>query len=309
MYSQFEFLDWRILGHRNFYSFRARYAVLKRVNFTPVIGRNRDGTSRRAGRDVDLVVGYKNEEELQQIIAPHSYRVLKKDCLDLPPKIYMPMREVSMHPDQLRIYEQLRRDAFAEVNTGTVTATMAMTRIMRLQQVLCGWVGDDDGRLQPVASRRLDALLEVLDDHSGKAIIWTPHDACIRQISARLEEVYGSGSVARFWGGNRDTRLKEEAMFKSDAKCRFMVATQSAGGMGNTWVEASLVVYYSNHWSLEQRLQSEDRAHRHGQTNPVTYVDLGVLGTVDEKIIQALRDKLNLATLLQGEAYREWLIK
>jgi len=77
---------------------------------------------------------------------------------------------------------------------------------------------------------------------------------------------------------------------------------------GNTWVVADLVVYYANNYDLEQRDQSEDRAHRVGQVNRVTYVDLIVQGTRENKVVQNLRNKIDLATAINREGQREWLI-
>jgi len=114
--------------------------------------------------------------------------------------------------------------------------------------------------------------------------------------------------VAQFWGGNTATRGEDERRWLGDRECRFMVASQGAGARGNTWIKGSLVVYYANGSDLELRLNSEDRAHRAGLEHSVTYVDLMTRGTVDEKMIKSFRKKLDMATVINGDTYREWLI-
>jgi hypothetical protein len=146
------------------------------------------------------------------------------------------------------------------------------------------------------------------DAGDEKVIIWCSFDYSIRQIAAALIEEYGKDAVAMFWGGNKTTRHLDEARFKTDPRCRFIAATPGSGGKGNTWTQASLTIYYSNSFNLEHRLQSEDRPHRIGQTRTCTYIDLWARRTIEDKQIQALRQKINLATAITGDNYREWLI-
>jgi SNF2 family DNA or RNA helicase len=89
---------------------------------------------------------------------------------------------------------------------------------------------------------------------------------------------------------------------------RFFIGQPRTGGYGLTLTEASTVIYFSNNYDLEVRLQSEDRAHRIGQKNHVTYIDIVTEGTVDEKILLALRNKINIATEVLNEEYKDWLI-
>lgn len=294
LWSQFAFLDWRILGSRSFYGFRSRYAIMKKMDV--------------GGRRFDIVVGYRDVEELHQRIAPWSFRCLKEDCLDLDPKTYS-TREVTLTPNQVRMYKELKEHATAALDATTfVTATQVITQLLRLDQLLCGHVVDEQGGVHDVTENRTSEVLQLLGEHSGKAIIWTAYDRCVRKLAAAIEKEFGKESVACFWGANRTTRGEDEQRFKTDPRCRFMVATPGAGGRGNTWVVADLVIYHSNTDNLEHRAQSEDRAHRDGQTKPVHYVDLVARGTVDEKKLKALRAKINMATVINGDNYREWLI-
>jgi SNF2 family DNA or RNA helicase len=296
LFTQFQFLDHRVLGS-SYSVFRSQYAVLQRKPFGP------------GGRMIDVVTGFKNVPHLFETIKPHSFRKTKEECLDLPPKVYMPPRTVELTIDQKRIYEEIKEDATSQLEEGVhVTAALVITQMLRLHQVLCGHVTDENGIERTVKSHRMDALLEVLAEHSGKAIVWANYNHSVKAVANRLAQEYGEKSVAIFYGGNSGTRLDDERRWKTNSECRFLVASQGAGSLGNTWVEADLVIYYSNDFSLEHRMQSEDRAHRSGQTKSVTYVDLVAPGTVDEKIISALRNKINLASQITGDGWKEWLI-
>lgn len=306
LFSQFEFLDWRILGHESLFTFKRRYCILETIR---VKGEFKSG--KKKGQQIktaDVVVGYRNLDELQKKIAPYSYRVLKSECLDLPPKIYM-KREVQLTKEQKKIYNDLVLFSTAELdNEKHVTTNMVITKLMRLHQIVCGHSVDEEEEEHDIPSNRISEMMSVLEEHSGKVIVWTNYRKEISKIVKALENEYGSDSVAQFHGGNRRNRASDERLFLSDPQCRFMVATQSAGGRGNTWVNANLVIYFSNSYDLEMRMQSEDRSHRDGLKHAVTYVDLVTPGTIDEKILKALRKKLNMATLISGEKYREWLI-
>lgn len=293
MWSQAEFLRPGLLGN-SYYAFRARYAVLKNQSL--------------GSRTVKVVVGYQNIEELKSRIEPWSFRVTKEECLDLPAKVYT-TREVELTDEQVRLYAEMRDFALAELanGEGTVSSQSVIVRMLRLQQMLCGHVQNDDGDVRDVQSNRLDTLMEVCGEVDGKVIIWTRFQRDRAAIAAALAEEYGWQAVAQFHGENVDSRQGESERFQNVPQCRFMVATY-AGGHGNTWTAATTVVYYSNDFDLEKRAQSEDRAHRGGQTKRVTYVDLVAKNTVDEKILRALRDKINVASAVTGDNYREWIV-
>lgn len=298
LYAQCEWLDPRILGHRSFFSFRAKYAVLKRMDF--------------GGRSVPVIVGYRNIDELQERTRAYSYRVLKSECLDLDPKTYV-TREVELTKEQREMYSQINLFGHAEIGgegSGRfVTTDLVIKRAMRLHQINCGFVMDDEERvLHEVPEKRTDELIDLLDEHSGKAIIWACFRPSVDKIVERLKKEYGQNCVAQFHGGNKRERVSEERRFLSDPECRYMVATQAAGMRGNTWVNADLTVYYANNYDLEQREQSEDRNHRKGQTKPVTIVDLVARNTVDEKIVKNLKNKIVMGSMITGEELREWMI-
>ena len=294
IYSQFEFLDPDILNCRSYYAFRARYAIVRNANF--------------AGRSVPVVVGYQNIEYLNELIAPYTFRKRLEDCYDLPAKTYI-RRTVTMTDDQKRLYSDMKKYATTQLaSMEHITATVVITQMLRLHQILCGHVRDEQGNFHEVAENRVASLLELLEEYDGSAIIWCSYDADIHKIEKALKKEYGEGSVARFWGGNIKTREQEEKNFLNDPECRFMIATPAAGGRGRTWLKADMVIYYSSTNNLEHRSQSEERAQGVNKTRSVVYVDLLTEGTVEEKIIKSLREKIDMAAMITGDNYQEWLI-
>jgi SNF2 family DNA or RNA helicase len=293
LFTQCYFLDPYHLNHQSYYSFRNRYAVMKVAHIS--------------GRSIQLVAGFKNLNELSEKLKPFSYRVLKEDCLDLPPKIYM-KRIIELSPEQKQVYEQMRKEALATLNGKTVTTMTALTQLMRLQQITCGHFVADDGTTQNIKNNRMDELLDVLEEIEGKALIWAHWQRDIQDIKAALSKKYGPGSVVDYYGLTpQDERQKNKDAFQNDSKVRFLVGTAQTAGYGLTLTAASTVIYYSNGYDLEKRLQSEDRAHRIGQKKSVTYVDILTQGTVDEKIVKSLRKKINIASEVMGEELKSWI--
>lgn len=345
IYCQFAFLGTGLLGFSSYYSFRARYAVMTQQIF--------------GGRKVSVVVGYRDVEDLGRRMMPHSYRVKKEDCLDLPDKVYL-IREVEMTEEQVRIYREIRDQAtsalekpgqckkcegrgfrrlvdngevidstcfacggIGEVVGASVTATEVIVQILRLHQVLCGHVNDETGKSHDVPSNRIKELISVLLETDSKTIVWARYRRDIELIVEAIEKEFGAGSAVEYHGGVGEEKRKE-ALYRFQGRrhdsekgwvdcpekdqARFFVGNAQTGGFGLTLTIAKTVVYYSNDYDLEKRIQSEDRAHRSGQTKSVTYVDLVVPGTVDEKILKALRAKINISAKIMGDGYREWII-
>jgi SNF2 family DNA or RNA helicase len=294
LYSQFFFLDPQILGYTTYTRFKFRYAITRQM---------------RVGyRMIPLVVGYQNVPELQEKIAPHSIRVRLEDCYDVPAKMYL-TREVELTDVQKKLYHDLRRYATAHLEGGEyVTATEVVVQILRLHQLCCGHIVDEVGQYHEVETNRIGVLIDLLQEYDGKAVIWCSYRHDLDRISRCLVKTFGDGAVACFWGGNQATREEESRRFMEDDACRLMVATPGAGGRGRTWDVANLLVYYSNTDNLEHRDQSEERGSAVGKVDRVTVVDLVTRGTVEEKIIRALRKKIDLAAVVTGDAWREWIV-
>jgi len=294
LFSQCDFLDPHLLGFGSFFSFQARYCKMWRRSV---------GT-----HSFNQVVGYQNLEELTNNLDRFSYRILKKDCLDLPEKIYI-KRLVELTPEQRRVYDQLKTIALAVLEQGVVTAANALTQILRLQQVCSGFLKTDDGKFETIPSNKLNELMEALEEVDGKVIIWANYTHDIYAIAKAIQKEYGEGTVRMYFG---ETKAEDRQQIVEDFQdpnnsVRFFVGQPRTGGYGLTLTEAKTVIYYSNSYDLEVRLQSEDRAHRIGQKNNVTYIDIVTEGTVDEKILSALRDKIDIASTVLKEGYKEWL--
>ncbi len=293
LYSQCEFLDPYLLDFHSYYAFRNRYAEMRTAHFS--------------GRSVQIVSKFRHLDELSESLKPFSYRILKEDCLDLPDKIYM-KRIITLTKKQEEVYEQMKREALAFLNGKKTTTVNALTQLMRLQQITCGHFVADDGTTQEIDSNRLDELMDVLEEVEGKALIWCHWQKDVQIIKEAILKEYGPGSVVDYYGLTpQDQRQKNKDAFQNDSKVRFFVGTPQTGGYGLTLTAANTVIYYSNGYDLEKRIQSEDRAHRIGQKKSVTYVDILAEDTVDEKIVKALRKKINIASKVMGEELRDWI--
>ena len=293
LYSQCEFLSPWLLDFTSFYAFRNRYAEMKTLHVH--------------GRSIQVVDKFKNLHELSEQLKGFSYRVLKEDCLDLPEKNWT-KRQITLTPDQRKIYIQMKETALAVLNGKQATTMTVLTQLMRLHQITCGHFTADDGTIQRIDNNRANELMDILSEMEGKAIIWAHYQYDITSIIKEIVKVYGPGSVVDYYGLTpQDERDSNRKKFQSDPRCRFLVGTPSTGGYGLTLTAANTVIYYSNGYDLEKRLQSEDRAHRIGQKKNVTYVDIIAENTVDEKIVKALRDKINVASQVLGEELKSWI--
>ena len=293
LYTQCYFLDPYLLDHSSYYAFRTRYAIMKKMNFS--------------GRSVQIVIGYHNLAELSKKLEPFSYRVLKDDCLDLPPKTYM-KRVIQLSPEQKKVYQQMKTSALAILNGKMVTTMNVITQLMRLQQITCGHFKADDGSIQNIKNNRITELMDVLEEVEGKAIIWAHWRHDIDTIVESIEEQY-PGSVVTYYG-DTSTEDRQKAIKKiqdPESKVRFLVGTPQTGGYGITLTGASTMIYYSNGYDLEKRQQSEARIDRIGQKKPMTYIDIIAEDTIDEKIVKSLRKKVNIATEVMGEELKAWI--
>jgi len=295
VYSQCDFLAPSALGFRSFFSFQSRYALLQRR----IMG----------ARSYNQIVGFQNLDELTASLDRFTYRVLKKDCLDLPPKIYM-RRNVELTREQQNAYTQMKTLALAMLEDGEmVTTSSVLTQLMRLQQIVCGSITTDEGEVLPLANNRVAEVQSVLEEVDGKVIIWAHFRHDIQSLEAELAKTYGPRSVATYYGDTPQSERQKivDAFQDPNSELRYFIGQPASGGYGITLTEANTVIYYSNSFDLEKRLQSEDRPHRIGQDASVTYIDLVTPNTIDEKILQSLRKKINIASQVLGEDIKQWL--
>ena len=293
LYTQCQFLDVWLLGHQSYYSFRTRYALMRTANFN--------------GRSVQIVVGYKHLEELADKLKSFSYRVLKDECLDLPEKTFM-KRIIQLTPDQQKVYQQMKQMALAEMNDKMITTSTALTQLMRMQQITCGYFKADDGTIQEINNNRIDELIDVLDEIEGKTVIWAHWQNDVKHIIKAVVKEYGEGCCVDYYGLTPQSERQDNInKFQNDPKVRFFIGTPATGGYGITLTAASNMIYYSNGYDLEKRQQSEARIDRIGQKKPMTYIDILAEDTVDERIVKALRKKVNIATQVMGEELKDWI--
>ena len=295
LFSQCDFLKDRALGFNSYFAFQARYAQVQRRTM--------------GHRSFQQIVGYQRLEELTNKLDQFSNRVLKEECLDLPDKVYV-KRVVPLTNEQTNVYNQMKLLALAQMDSGELATTASvLTQIMRLQQICCGFLQPDEGDMREIKSNRLDELINLSEEVQGKAIIWATYTHDIQRIADALRGRFGPEAVATYYGGTPQEERQEivQRFQNRSDPLRFFVGQPKTGGYGITLTAANTVIYYSNSYDLEIRLQSEDRAHRIGQANKVTYIDLVAPNTIDEKILTALRAKIDIASQVLGEDARAWL--
>jgi SNF2 family DNA or RNA helicase len=286
LYSQIQFLDPGIWPHGSWTAFKHDFAI--------------EVLQTMGTRKFTKIVGYRNIDKMTRILKDHVIQLKKVDCLDLPDKIYME-RPVQLTEDQRKHYDEVKGMAMTMIEEGMVTATNALTLLLRLQQIVCGHVKDDDGNIHELTTNRIGAMLDIIEEVPGhKVIIWAHFKADIRRIVRTLCDNYGTGAGVAYFGETdqmeRSTAIRR---FQEDPECRFFVGNEAAS-RGITLTASDTVIYYSNNTKLEYRLQSEDRNHRIGQKNNVVYHDLVAYGTVDEKIFASIKAKENLANLVMS---------
>ncbi len=293
LFSQCLFLDPWLLNHQSYYTFKARYAVTKKIEVQ--------------GRRIEIVVGYRNLPELSEKIKPFSKRILKEDCLDLPAKSFI-KHTVELTKEQNKVYEQMKKEAIAFLDGKMQSTATVMTQLMRLHQITCGHFTADDGTIKDLPCSRLTELMSILENVEGKTIIWSHYTHDVKRIIEKIKEVYGDESVVDYFGEtDQENRSKNIKRFQTDDKCRFFVGTTHTGGYGITLTAGSTMIYFSNGYDLEKRQQSEARIDRIGQTKKMTYIDIMAQDTIDEQIVKALRNKVNIANTIMGEGYKEWI--
>ncbi len=294
LFSQCNFLDPWLLDQSSYYSFRTRYAVCRKIQVQ--------------GRQVEIVVGYRNLAELSDKLKPFSYRVLKDDCLDLPSKTYL-KRTIDLSDEQKKVYKQMKQEALAVLNGKMVTSATVITQLMRLHQITCGHFKSDDGTIQEIKNNRITQLMDILEEVEGKAVIWAHYRYDIEKIVEAISKKYGNNTVVTYYG-DTTTDERQRAIKKiqdPESPVRFIIGTPQTGGYGITLTGASTMIYYSNGYDLEKRQQSEARIDRIGQEKPMTYIDIMAEDTIDMKIVKSLRSKVNIATEIMGEELKAWI--
>jgi SNF2 family DNA or RNA helicase len=296
LYAMAHFLEPGLLGHRSFTSYRAQYAVMREM----ILGTRR----------FKVIAGYQNLDHLTEKMRGWSSRILKEECLDLPDRVFE-VEHVEMSPEQRHAYDTLKNEALITLNEGMLTSTNAMTTVEKLHQICCGHARDDDGNLHLIPNNRIDTFKDIVERARNKFLVWCNYQVDVELVMAALEELWKDTDyyAVHYYGKTtQDLRTTHLQKFADDPNCRAFVGTESTGGKGLTLTQADLSIYYSTGWNLEKRLQSQDRNHRIGQTQKVTYIDLCCPGTVEARILKSHKDKTELASeILDTDRLRELL--
>jgi Mesyanzhinovviridae DNA helicase len=293
VWSQCEFLEPGLSGCTSYHAFTHRYAKFRTAMF--------------GQRSFEVVDKFVNLDALNKKLLEFSSFVKKSECLDLPPKIYS-QRVVNLSKDQKRAYEDMKDMMSVEINSEQIDVVNALSKLTKLQQIVCGHIIDEDGVVQRIDNRRTEEMMNVIHESTGKVIIWAHYRAALADIREAIVSEYGAESIVEYHGGI-ETQAREVAIdsFQDpDSPVRFFIANQSSAGYGLTLTQATTEIYYSNSFSLELRLQSEDRAHRPGQTKSVNIVDLVTPDTTDVKVLAALLAKVDVSAQVTG-LLGDWL--
>jgi SNF2 family DNA or RNA helicase len=296
LFTQCAFLSPELLGFNSYLAFRNRYAEMTDI---PV----------GSGRFVSVPKYYKRLEELEEKMKSFATRIRKDQCLDLKPKVRS-KRYIELEGEGKKIYERLRTHALAVVEDSTISFSNKLTEIIKLHQVCNGFTKDDDGKILQLHKSKLSALEETLEETDGKVIIWANYLYNIHEIKNFLINKYGPESTVSIYGEvSVEDRKTAVDRIQTDDKCRFLVGNPTTGGFGLTLTACNTVIYFSNSYNLEVRMQSEDRAHRMGQKGTVVYIDIVARGTLDEAIMKSLTSKGKLAAKTLGEEdLKSWLL-
>jgi SNF2 family DNA or RNA helicase len=301
VFSQMEFLQSGLLGTSSYRAFVAEYSELMDAShpmMQHMIAKNpRIAHAQIQRRDEHGNPVWRNLDKLQKLIAAYSHRVLKKDCMDLPSKIYKTVY-FELTPTQRRAYDLMANEYRLQINDDTVAFIPLATRT-KLQQITSGYVLPERGAEPHYVSDknpRLELLRDVAKDIDGKFIVWAIFQEELSEIARALRA--DGLKVVEYHGRISDNeRLKALDAFQ-DGDADVFVAHPKAGGIGLTLTAAEVNVYYSNSYDFEDRAQSEDRTHRKGTRNNVLYIDLAAIDTVDENITRNLQRKDEVASMV-----------
>ena len=311
LYSQFMLLDenfWNYHGLSTYTAFKNEFTI--QVPIKGVVLKTKDGTPRTGKWATPMrTAGPRNLDRLYRLIEPISHRLLKEDVLDLPPKTYQ-YRTFQLSPRQREVYDRLRKEFMVRIGDDLITAEMPITRLLRLHQVTSNYLPSEDGEeellVDPKSNPRLEALQDLCEEIPHQCIIWARFKKDSDFIAKMLDSI--KRSWVRYDGSSTDQQKTQAvASFKGGSSQFIIGRTQSGLARGQTLVCAKTVVYYNNTFALGDRLQSEDRAHRIGQDDPVLYWDLVADRTVDRRITESLRSKFDIAAQVTHDRLREWL--
>lgn len=313
LYMQFEFLDPNVIGIGDFYAFRNRYAVM---------GGWRDAK----GRPMNIV-GYQNLDELMALVGPYIFQVRKSEVLtELPPKRFK-KHYVELLPEQKALIKELKHSKKYEWDHRGDSQEVVMKNVLelalRLHQIVGGHVATRDKRskfdkltmeelfvdvtemhevIPPGKNPKVQETVAIIKETQVSTVVWAvyrPELMAIRQELIRAD--VPASHIGEIHGGvDEDERYAVLEKFQR-GEIKYLLTNQQTGGTGYNMTAAELCIYYNNTFSMTARAQSEDRAHRIGQTNSVLYIDLVAEKTIDEVVLAAIDQKMNLSEYIRGK--------
>lgn len=278
-WTQFMFLDRKILGHDYLTSFRARYCIM-------------------GGWEGKQIIGQRNVEEFYHLISPHSFRMTKDEALDLPEKIYV-RREYEMGDKTRSHYNELRKTFMTQLDSGDIVDVQnAAVALLRLQQIVCGYLPTEENEFQIISNERIEELMEIIDQVTGPVVIWARFTQDIKRLASAIRKKEGNDSVVTYFGETKGAEREEAKRRFLNGKSRFFISNPAAGGTGlNLQGDCRTVIYFSNSFDALHRWQSEDRTHRMGTKGSVTYFDIVAQSSVDRAILNNLKSKKSISSL------------
>lgn len=278
-FSQYKFLDDKVFG-TSYYAFRARYA-------------------RMGGYGNHQVIGYNNLDELIRKAHSIAYRVTKKEALDLPEQIDE-FRYCELEPKTQSLYKEIKEESYAELENEEVTVRNVLTKLLRLQQITGGYLKTDEGIEKHVSNAKLNVLKETIEDivAAGKKVVifarFLSEIAVIRKLMDELDLQYSwiAGEV------DIKDRGEQVRLFQENPNIKVFIAQIQTAGLGITLHAADTAVFYSLDFNYANYSQARARIHRIGQKNNCTYIHLLAKGTIDEKVMEALQKKEDMAKMV-----------
>ena len=292
LFSQCYFLSPNLLGFSSYYAFRSRYAIVQ--------------PRRMGNHSFQQIVGFRKLEELQESIKEFSIRRRKEECLDLPEKVYV-KRYVELTEEQKVAYNTMKRKALMVLGDDLFTTINVLTQLMRLQQVVAGSLRNREGETIILKNNRVQTVLDLLEETSGKVVVFAVFQTDIEELEKAIANRFGRESVASYYGKTPQNQRQNiiDKFQEPESELRYFISNPQTGGRGITLTGASTMIFYSNSYDLELRVQAEDRIHRIGQEHSCTYIDLVSKDTVDERILKNLLNKIKISNEILGEV-RTW---
>lgn len=288
LYSQIQFLGPSLIPQRSYYSFRNQFCILEKID-----------------RRIMISKGPKNVTELNELLQKFSIRILKKDCLDLPDKVRT-IRYVDMTSEQRQYYNEMKRMAYVElrnIDKQVFTSTL-LAQLEKLRQIANGIIVMPMSNNISFPCHKYGMLANIIKDEipDQQVVIWSTYVETLSLIQEKLADE--SISCKRIYGAGSEAVEIEDDFIAGKFQC--LIANPAGFRFGHNWVNAHYAIYFNNSFNLEYRIQSEDRLHRIGQTNKVTYIDLLTEDTIEERILNVLERNHSVGAAILKDEWQSW---